>query len=133
MRLRPSLLALTALTALLASACTHHPINRLVGADRDEHGCLGSAGYTWSDALHQCVRLWETGERITAGSRCAFLLFSADSTYTEIFTNEGKILLRRDKTTPHIWTDKKANNKVVINNGATVVRAYNVTYTQVTQ
>jgi len=30
--------------------------NRLYGGDRDEHGCIPSAGYTWSDALDRCVR-----------------------------------------------------------------------------
>jgi hypothetical protein len=29
------------------------------GSDRDAHGCIPSAGYTWCDALSQCVRPWE--------------------------------------------------------------------------
>ena len=32
----------------------------MVGNDRDAHGCIGSAGYTWCDALQQCIRPWET-------------------------------------------------------------------------
>jgi len=32
----------------------------IVGGDRDEHGCIGSAGYSWCEPLQQCVRLWET-------------------------------------------------------------------------
>jgi hypothetical protein len=31
----------------------------LVGADRDEHGCIGSAGYTWCARTNQCERTWE--------------------------------------------------------------------------
>ena len=31
----------------------------LVGADRDEHGCIGSAGYQWCAKLGECVRPWE--------------------------------------------------------------------------
>lgn len=30
-----------------------------VGNDRDKHGCISSAGYTWSQAQNKCVRLWE--------------------------------------------------------------------------
>ena len=30
-----------------------------VGADRDEHGCITSAGYLWCAKLHECVRPWE--------------------------------------------------------------------------
>lgn len=29
------------------------------GSDRDSHGCIGSAGYTWSESQKQCVRPWE--------------------------------------------------------------------------
>lgn len=32
---------------------------RRVGADRDRHGCIGSAGYMWSKSLKKCVRPWE--------------------------------------------------------------------------
>jgi hypothetical protein len=30
-----------------------------VGADRDEHGCIGSAGYTWCQVKNKCLRTWE--------------------------------------------------------------------------
>jgi putative lipoprotein len=29
------------------------------GSDRDEHGCIGSAGYTWCEKEGKCVRPWE--------------------------------------------------------------------------
>ena len=32
----------------------------LVGGDRDAHGCIGSAGYEWCEALSECIRPWET-------------------------------------------------------------------------
>lgn len=31
----------------------------LVGDDADEHGCLASAGYTWSQSGQACIRIWE--------------------------------------------------------------------------
>ena len=32
----------------------------MVGGDRDEHGCIGSAGYRWCEGLKECVRPWLT-------------------------------------------------------------------------
>ncbi|MDD4271196.1 MAG: hypothetical protein PHF50_00065 [Patescibacteria group bacterium] len=31
----------------------------LVGNDRDEHGCIGSAGYSWCAAKQKCIRVFE--------------------------------------------------------------------------
>ena len=30
-----------------------------VGADRDAHGCIPSAGYRWCAKANECVRPWE--------------------------------------------------------------------------
>jgi hypothetical protein len=32
---------------------------QMVGGDRDEHGCIGSAGYVWCPRAAECVRPWE--------------------------------------------------------------------------
>jgi hypothetical protein len=32
---------------------------RMVGGDRDEHGCIASAGYLWCGREKRCVRPWE--------------------------------------------------------------------------
>lgn len=56
---------------LFLSACTLNRNNRdeeknnqanqfnIVGNDRDEHGCIGSAGYSWCEIKQKCLRLWE--------------------------------------------------------------------------
>lgn len=31
----------------------------IVGGDKDEHGCIGSAGYTWCQIKQKCLREWE--------------------------------------------------------------------------
>lgn len=31
----------------------------MIGGDRDEHGCLPSAGYIWCEKLQKCIRPWE--------------------------------------------------------------------------
>lgn len=33
--------------------------DRPLGADRDEHGCIGSAGYQWCQVKQKCLRTWE--------------------------------------------------------------------------
>ena len=35
------------------------PPSPIVGGDRDEHGCIGSAGYSWCEPKQKCLRVWE--------------------------------------------------------------------------
>lgn len=35
----------------------------LTGSDRDEHGCIGSAGYKWCERTKQCERPWELSDK----------------------------------------------------------------------
>jgi predicted amidohydrolase YtcJ len=35
----------------------------LVGGDRDEHGCIASAGYQWCVKLEACIRPWELAKQ----------------------------------------------------------------------
>jgi hypothetical protein len=34
-------------------------IGQIVGGDKDEHGCIGSAGYSWCEPKNECLRVWE--------------------------------------------------------------------------
>jgi hypothetical protein len=45
---------------------TLSPTQALVGNDRDEHGCVGSAGYQWCEVKKKCLRSWE--EPCTVGN-----------------------------------------------------------------
>jgi len=31
----------------------------IVGGDKDSHGCIGSAGYSWCEVKQKCIRVWE--------------------------------------------------------------------------
>ena len=33
--------------------------NNIVGNDKDSHGCIGSAGYSWCEEKQKCLRTWE--------------------------------------------------------------------------
>ncbi len=95
-----------ALCAGLAFACSPKtsmvkgsPIN-MPGSDRDEHGCIGSAGYQWSEVQQDCIRVFEKGIRLKAvgGDQSAFIVFSPDSSKVELFFSSGdknEILDRR--------------------------------------
>lgn len=69
------------------------PRSVLVGGDQDNHGCLGSAGYTWSRAMKDCVRVFEVGVRADAVGRnfgAVFIVFSPDSAKAELFFADGR-------------------------------------------
>ena len=55
----------------------------IVGGDKDAHGCLGSAGYSWCEAKSSCIRPWE--EYCTATTPKT-VTFSCDSAKTIIAT-----------------------------------------------
>jgi hypothetical protein len=69
-------------------ACTQNtpvPSNPpAAGGDQDEHGCKGSAGYTWSALRNECIRLFESGIRLHAEAKSldttmsAFVVFPQD-------------------------------------------------------
>jgi len=47
------------LAALTLMGCQKSNKQALVGADKDNHGCIGSAGYLWCAKENQCTRPWE--------------------------------------------------------------------------
>jgi hypothetical protein len=51
-----------ATTACLLAACapsTSSTTSAAVGSDRDAHGCIASAGYSWCEHTQRCERPWE--------------------------------------------------------------------------
>lgn len=84
------------LSALLLSACTSTPSANqtpqpapvtapVVGADQDEHGCKGSAGYTWSVVKNECIQIFNAGIRLNPKAAhldqtlSAFVVFKSDT------------------------------------------------------
>jgi len=53
------LLSTGSLLGCAHQAAVQEPAPRLVGGDRDAHGCLPSAGYSWCAKEASCVRSWE--------------------------------------------------------------------------
>jgi putative hemolysin len=44
-----------------------------IGGQRDEHGCLGPAGYSWNAALGGCVRVWELDDQQKYAAKTAIM------------------------------------------------------------
>lgn len=86
--------------------------NQMVGNDRDEHGCIGSAGYQWSAVLNNCIRIFEAGTRLSAAAAVsdktvdAFAILSADNTKAEIYVPKlsgSGIILTQTKNNSKTW------------------------------
>ena len=55
------------LVACITGCSLSDPVNsddgNLPGSDRDIHGCIASAGYSWCGRSNQCERPWELAEK----------------------------------------------------------------------
>ena len=65
------------------SACRSVQAPQLIGGNKDEHGCLTAAGYTWSELRRDCIRIFEDGVRVDdpslQPSLASYAVFAADS------------------------------------------------------
>ena len=85
----------------------------LVGNDRDDHGCIASAGYQWSELLKDCIRPWEKGVKLatpvdSTSTSAAYLVFNADSSLVEVYLpqKEEHPILHREAGVHHsCWSD----------------------------
>jgi hypothetical protein len=84
-------------------------------SDKDEHGCLASAGYIWSKVNKECVKGFsgiqlnpidlQTNEDET---KSAYVLFSEDVNQAEIFLpnqENSMVLTRKSEGQPWIYQD----------------------------
>lgn len=66
-----------------------------VGGDRDVHGCIGSAGYTYSQINNKCIRTFEQKIKLKDVSSdksytsMTAVIFSKDMKRAEIFIPDG--------------------------------------------
>ena len=77
------------------------------GADRDAHGCIASAGYTYSELKKECIRTFEQKiqlkEIATKGNYNAAVLFNKDQSKAEIFLKEEKKSVILNRTSKGSW------------------------------
>lgn len=80
-----------------------------IGADKDEHGCIVSAGFTWSVLKNDCIRIFEIGYRMNPVKVSfedeailnAFVLFNENEDKVEVFLPNvsGSIILEKSNKT----------------------------------
>ena len=106
------LVALILLGVLVVVYIPFTPAEPVVGADRDAHGCIASAGYTYSVVRGDCIRLWEQGIALTptvqigSPALAAYVVHSDDGTQAEVFLpdfNQGLILNRVEAADTPTW------------------------------
>ena len=77
-----------------------------IGGDKDEHGCLTAAGYTWSELRQECIKTFEAGQRLNPVDAkegeavySAFAVFNDDKSKLELFLpdQETTVILDRSK------------------------------------
>lgn len=74
----------------------------VLGGDKDAHGCIGSAGYTYSQVKKDCVRTFEQKIKLkeiaSKGDYISAVIFSKDMKKAEVFVKDaegGSIVLTR--------------------------------------
>ena len=50
----------------------------IMGGDKDKHGCIGTAGYQWSENEQKCIRPWENTEAFDSENKSDSLDSSSD-------------------------------------------------------
>jgi len=96
---------------------------KATGNNRDKHGCIGSAGYTYSIIKKDCIQTFAQKIKLKevdpkrSFTTIAAIIFSDDNKKAEIFLSdykESQILVRTGKKGNYVWkkgdlklTDKK--------------------------
>jgi hypothetical protein len=96
--------------------------NHLTGNDRDPHGCIGSAGYTWSVAKNKCIRTFEEGSRFFTydqrtgaidSTQVAYVVLSDDLSKAEVFFGNAdkpvvmdSLAVKEGETMPFLFENK---------------------------
>ena len=82
------------------------------GGDQDEHGCLASAGYTYSIIKKTCVRVFEQKIQLNevnpqgTSASIAAVIFSEDNKKAEVFLpglTPSQILVRKGTKNNYTW------------------------------
>lgn len=65
----------------------------MIGGDKDKHGCLPAAGYTWSGIKNKCIRVWEDGIRLDEKNNTSSAQFSAFLVFPDNSTDKVEVYL----------------------------------------
>lgn len=85
-----------------------------LGSDRDENGCISSAGQTWSTLKQSCIQVFNEGVRLNPVKTkadeaiiSAFLLFNDDKSKLELFLPDNKETFIMKEAPKNVYKSKK--------------------------
>ncbi|MBN2101444.1 MAG: hypothetical protein JW716_01070 [Candidatus Aenigmarchaeota archaeon] len=80
------IILLVFVTAVGASATIKLESEKQIGGEKDEHGCLVPAGYSWDEDVGACIRGWELDEDQKRAAKAAIEYLDSEkiSTITEV-------------------------------------------------
>ncbi|SEH30672.1 hypothetical protein [Chryseobacterium culicis] len=82
-------------SAMLLSACIFAQKSPVLGGDRDVHGCIGSAGYTYSQLKNNCIKTFSQKIKLKEVSTdksytsTTAVIFNKSMTKAEVFIPDG--------------------------------------------
>ncbi|MEA3230004.1 MAG: hypothetical protein U9P44_03740 [archaeon] len=88
------ILLLALFSTLIVSGCISNITDTVIGGDRDEHGCINTAGYRWCEAKEKCLRTWEEPcpGMVTSFRECKALGYTVLESYPrQCSTPKGEI------------------------------------------
>lgn len=91
------------------------PNRPAIGGNKDEHGCLIAAGYSWSILKQDCIRPFDLETKLKDLKNSNFggyLLFSADHKQVEVFGVEFKPSIVLDAEGPDTYLSKDKKYKM---------------------
>lgn len=84
-----------------------------IGGAKDKHGCLVSAGYTWSKIKEDCIRPWEgtitmnITDTSTNFETAAFVLLDSIKQQAELFIKEEDESILLNGVSAHLFANKQ--------------------------
>lgn len=84
---------------VLTGNVTISPTEKLIGGDKDSHGCLIGAGYSWCESKGKCLRIWEEPcNKLITFAECKEkngIEFDAKAKCNSGYNNLGQIIERK--------------------------------------
>lgn len=99
---------------LVIQSRSNFPNSDIIGYDKDDYGCLISAGYSWSNDAEACIRIWE----ITNDEKAIIKVLSKELNYNITIldinkNNEDYIIKAEDIDKTKFIVGKVNNLKIV--------------------
>ena len=100
---------------VVLSCSSNRNVPTITGGDRDEHNCIPSAGYVWSDLMNDCIRPFELDLQlmhpvindVSNYVQQAGVLFADDKSSCEVFIDGKSPILEAVNEEQFIHIDKK--------------------------